>query len=382
MSIDHIMSSPLTPLPSTQVNHVVTVGEAYHQPVIPDIAEHRIILNELFNTIARKPTVEISIQGFLWSLLWPLNRRLPDSDHIPAMLSVTLGVDIKTIFVEGGVDFQETGINQRVRQFEAERRKTNESNITANFGASKPDICTELVIEIEGEATSLLSLILEIKPQPGDRDMARMAIGQAILYLLAANQSCGCWSGVAFHAGRFTRMVAQNPSEVYIEVCTADVKAMASYDEAEGMDVEAFLDPDEIDDRYPWDLGTRVEPRVNDLKVLWGVFVRSLDIVRRIPTDRPLGMLAGAPALQGEQEKINVFTTRLSDMAPDDEMDDDEGEEEWEDESDGMVDSDEEEYDLPTLLRLLSHVKVRLVSPQIMEHLVHSDSPLSRKSPA
>ncbi|ORY26901.1 hypothetical protein BCR39DRAFT_249026 [Naematelia encephala] len=288
-----VPSSPLSPAPPSSqpldISHRYPNDLAASLPVTlaslvdpcpvfnPSDPSTHAIIDSIMGTMIWSPTVESAWQTALNIFLWPLVQQFARASR-NIRLNLDTGFDLNRVFVQDGTAFEDTEIQIALRAWEAESKQRPESETSSSFGVRRPDISTTLQLRLDDSATyCLVSMILEIKPDPPSKTMARQAVAQCILYLLTAYRSCGCWLGVGFHGGHYVRMIATDLRTIYIETSSSST--------ADELSVELLLYGGL--DLYPWDLGTPSAPNIPHFGVLWRTVARSIEVLRNVRIDTP-----------------------------------------------------------------------------------------------
>jgi len=265
---------------------------------------------DLLRASRAAPTDEAMYQSHLFTALsLPIVHLVRDTASFASLES---GYDLDMVRVRDSPTYEETSVYLKLMDWTAEGRGIAVSDVSAKLGVRQPDISTCVFLELEGETYNLVSMILEIKPSPGNQENAQTAIGQMILYLIAAYECCGCWLGVAFHAGRFVRAIADDARTIYFEV-----SGIRNGGEIEEISVADLLNREDALSLYPWYLGTPGAVATAHWEVLWRVVMRSIEIVRDLPLDIPLVAL-----VRPSQKPEEALWSRLGrvDLASDDDL--------------------------------------------------------------
>jgi len=233
-----------------------------------------------------------------------------DDDDIGSILFV-LNTSLNYISVQGGTAFRETLVHQKMRGWWAEGQDRAESSVSSTMGVAQPDIMVAASLTLDGIEYWSVSLVMEVKPCPGNAPKARLALAQAIFYLLAAFECCGCWIGVAFHAGSFVRMVADDHRVVYVE------SAEVSQHDEDDLSVEELINLEDIRLRYPWSFGSRHAPAMEHVEVLLRTVMHSVEQLRGIRMDQPLGRLPSRSSQYGEEDPLVLNRMSRLDLSKD-----------------------------------------------------------------
>ena len=174
-SLTDIEIEPLTPstAPSSPLSEPPpTFASLIKAPVLPDVHEQHVktAMFDLLRGSRAAPTYEAMYQSHLFKALsLPIVHLVEDTASFASLES---GYDLDMVRVRDSPTYEETSVYLKLMDWTAEGRGIAVSDVSAKLGVRQPDISTCVFLELEGETYNLVSMILEIKPSPGNQENA------------------------------------------------------------------------------------------------------------------------------------------------------------------------------------------------------------------